>query len=692
MNIATIRDLLEQFGYTLTFKEDDWVRCLVSGNNEQWLGKGFDQDTAIQDVLRAMFPSKFSLELLTRLVQPQKEPEGAEPPPIPAVNETAVEAAGAAPVDPALRAKEPESEPDPEPPAKAKAVSAKPKPVVTKEPVTKPVIRHAKPAPEPKPEPQKVVSPVAGPRALHIVEPARVTYEPVPVTYVDPAVRDGKETEEEEEEEKLSKEEALEILTNLGSDIEAETPTVAVMSGLNQRLQLAAWIFQARTIQEQFKTDEQIEKATHKIAVSLTHICKVFWPGSVRALQVYTSPNQGLEGLVRSRKIATRWSEAAEIMAEHIEEMEGRAGYDEYGWKDGALLRPEAPNPDKILNEAIQKIESVVGPLGGHLDEKDRSVPGRTVVAELEELILAAHLLRWVRCSTHEQVKWGQAMGALRWAARQTRQRLPAFSKLLHDDYVPQKPWAQLLGRDPEVNRKNVLKKQVMKAMPQEEWLEEDVMSWLHKAFQVFSNPQIAKLASAVRSEILEFTNADFADADRNTRSRLRKLQAIFRNQTDLSRVNLPSEEELKTEHDEEEEAPRRKPVDPTELIRAEVEKLTADKHILFVTNRDDQRLQKDLEGALKCKVTLKDGGNPRTIKAIVKSVDATKYDFVLMATGFNNASADAALCRATKAEGLPYIRVQKGRLGATIRALGRAFNLTPESQNGTETTAAHEA
>ena len=66
MNTEEIRQLLERAGYTFAFKEaDEWVKCLISGNNEQWLGKGFDEAGAVQDVTRQMFPSKVARDLLT---------------------------------------------------------------------------------------------------------------------------------------------------------------------------------------------------------------------------------------------------------------------------------------------------------------------------------------------------------------------------------------------------------------------------------------------------------------------------------------------------------------------------------------------------------------------------------------------------------------------------------------------------
>lgn len=687
MNTTHLRQLLEKSGYTLAFREDDWVKCLVSGHSEQWLGKGFDENGALQDVARQMFPSRVALDLLdvglVALAQPAvevpipdtpdlsaptgNEPEKAPPAPEPeAEKEPAVVAPAPVAVDPI-----PEPEPTPEP------VAVDPTPELVDATTQKPVT------------PQEVISFVAGDEPVENfdLQTKEASYAG-DKTYVAPSI----ETEEEEEEEKLSKEEGLEIVRGILDELEDNIEDVALMSTTHQKLQIADWIFRGRTIQEQFLRDREVEEAVHKIAQRLTDVCKTFWPGSVQALQVYSTPLQALDGLVRTNKAPFKWAEAAEIIEQQIQTTEGRRDYDDFGWRDISQLKPDAPDPHAILCEAVTKIESVIGELGGPLDNKRKVIGSDKIVNEIEELVMAAHLLRWVRRSVADKMKWGRAMGALRWASRQSRTGTNALREILGEDYRPSKPWAEMLGRNPEVNRKNRLRKEVMTEMPAAGWLEEDLMGWLHNAFQVLTNPQIAKMAGAVQSEILEFTNADFADKDRLTRSRLRKLQGILRNGQDLSRVDLPSEGELDDGVPEPEESTTKsnKNVDPTELILVEVQKMVAGKHILFVTNRADVRLQESLEENLKCKVTLKDGGNPRTMKSVRKSVSGARYDYVLMATGFNNHSADAALCRVTKAQGIPYVRVQKGRLAATIRALGRAFNLSPQCKAPDEATVAH--
>lgn len=636
MSTEDIKQFLGSLGYEILVRVDGWTECLVTGPDERWLGRGSDEGGALRDVERQMFPSHAARSLLLQI-------------------RPAVPTADTAPEN--VVVEEPECVEDLAPEATTHEA------VILENEKTATSVVFSMPAPEPEPA-------MSG-------------------TYVYPDDDPAPPKIEEPEEPDVTKEEALEIVAGINDEITDGLDDVAVMSTLHQRLHIAAWIFRARAVQERFPRDDEVEEAVHQIAVRLTGLCKVYWPGSVRALQVYTTPMQALEGLLRTPKTPLKWAESAEIMEAHIEQVEGDKSRDEFGWRDRAQCNPAPPNPEAVLAEAVAKIEAVVGSVGEPLDDKRRKVASDHILSELETLVMAAHLMRWARRSMQDPQLWGKAMGALRWASRQPRDRgaVHALQDVIADEHRPSRPWAELLGRDPRVNEKNRLRKQVMDNAPQPEWLEEDLMAWLHKAFQAFSNPQIAKLAAAVREQVMGLTNADFADADRNTRSRLRKLQAIFRVQQDVTSVELPDVSDVA--EDEMVEAASKR-VDPAQVLLSRVQEITRGRHVLFVTNRDDQRLRQDLERDLECDVTLKDGGNPRTMKAVLKSVDGDKYDFVLMATGFNNHSADASLCRAAKLEGIPYVRVQKGRLASTIRALGRAFNVSSERKAADETPVAH--
>lgn len=640
MKTNEIRELLESLGYAFVVKDGDWVRCAVSGNGEQWLGKGLDEDTAIQDACNQMFPSQASRQLLERALDPPISETDAHTIEIP-------------------------DEPEPSQETLAGVLAQgnqTPTPNLT-EPVVEP-----EPEPAPKTEPPKVVAEVSG-----------VVIKPKPTrTYVAPP-------DPEPEEPKINRQEALELVEGIHHEMMDNFEDVARMSPQYQRLHMSSWIFRARAVEEELPEEAVIE-AVHRIARRLTDWCKVLWPGSIRALQVYTQPTHALDGLFRYKTMPKKWSEAADMVDEHLTEELAKAGRDELGWNDYAYLRPEAPNPDRVLEEAVTKIEAVMGELGGPLDDKKREVSGSAITSEIEELVLAAHLLRWVR-KTANAKRWGVAMGALRWACRQGRRGAQSLSEVLSDTYKPEQPWAALLGRDPEINRKNRLRRKVKAKCPEKGWLEEDLMGWLQDAFQVFTNPEIAKLSEAVHAEILDFTNADFADADRRTRSRLHKLQSILRTRSvDLSQVEIPDDDDVDDGEEETAETPTR--VDPTQQILEEVQKITEGKSILFVTNRPEERLHRDLERNLKAKVHYKVGDTSRTMKPIIQGVSADRYDMVLMAAAFNNHNADTALCRATKAEGLPYIRVQKGRLASTIRSIGRAYNV--QSSNGGQEDVAH--
>lgn len=632
MKKQDIESALGRLGYEILYRQNGWTECLVYGHGESWRGEGPSEEEALQVSVRRMLPSHAARTVL-------ELPDGA------ARQESAsVPVAEAAGQDDG-GAQEPETKPEPQA--------------------------------EPEPEPQIETEPKVAP-----LKPVAVA----PTVYVDPRVEGGSLPEPEPDDDKLTREEGLEILSDIENEIEDSSEDFARMTTMYQRLHASEWIFRARAIEEQLRADEAIEEAVHQIARHLTALCKVYWPGSVKGLQAYMTPAQALEGLVRTKKIPTKWEDTVEIVNDELEDL-AESPRDPYGWGDLGRCLPAPPDADAVLEEAVAKIEDVLGPLSEEPDRKKSSMSKHQIAESVEELVLAAHLLRWCRQEVSDSERWGRAMGLLRWAARNLRDHGDAGDALrltLSDEFQPTVSWAALLGRDPEVKRKNRVRRDVMNKLPRAESLEEDIMDWLVNAFTVLTNPQIAKITVPVHGQILQFTDVDFADADRNARSRLRKLQKIIRRGMDTSNVALPEDDEDEDDEGSNEgsagptKKKKKKVVDPATLLLERVQEYTAGKRILFVGNRDDTRLKKELEQDLHGEVTIKSVNSKRE-KVVVDAVTADKFDLVLVASSFVGHNVMNNVCRKAKAEGIPAVRVSKGRRAATVRALARAFNITAQ-------------
>jgi len=619
-----IEEALRELGYEIEYRKDGWKECLVAGNGEAWVGSGLTGDAALRSAVGKMFPSSGAAALLEK-------------------------SATAVALDVPKRREAPVAEP------------------VSSETGDSSGTRRRrvvpKPVPPASPEPPTSVSEPSGVRTRTYVDP-RIEAEEAPSV----TTSEGDEVSE-------TKEEALKRLAEILEEIEDEADDVMVMTTLNQRFNVAHWMFQARVLEEEHPRDEEVTETVHQVALCLTGLCKLAWPGSVRALQLWARPSHALEGLAHPPVAPQTWAAASFVMEHELERLAERPAHDEYGWRDRAELLPEPADPSAVLDEAVEKMENVLGPLAGSPDEKKDKLKEEEVLEQLEDLVLAAHLLRWVRRCCPDRKRWGLAMGTLRWTAKEYRPATEPLQEVIDDDYRPSSSWAELLGRDPKVNEQNRLRREIKRHPPEKTWPEEDLLDWLQRAFRVFANPQIAKMAASVQDAILNLTNEDFADADRTTRTRLRKLQAIFRVGEDVSDVRLPTDEELANGNGTEPSQP--KPVaDPATVLLGKVRPLVQGKRMLFVSNRDDEELRARLEEDLGCKVTLKNGSSTRQMGVIVDGVTPERYDFVVMATGFNRHHADTNLCRAAKAAGVPYLRVNKGRPLATVRALARLLNV----------------
>ena len=316
MNSQDIQKALRKIGYTVTFRHNTWRECLIASLEDSWTGQGADNDAALFDTLHSMLPSKAARTAF----------------------EEYVKAIGM------LLPSPPKEEP-----VEQKA-SRKPDMVVY----------EREPAPEYKP--------------VALAPPIPKEPSPAPEVYVDP--RNLEEAKEAVQETKsldstMTEEEGRARIKEIAIEIVNDRDELAVMASYFQRLSVASWIFQARSIEEQFPKNRVISEDVHQIARMLTVFCKEFWPGSVQALQSYTEPSHGLEGLIRVPKRPKNWSQAAVALEQAMEEMEKPSGQDEYGWLDSHRTRPAPSNTSKVLEEAVVLIENAMGSVEERPEDKD---------------------------------------------------------------------------------------------------------------------------------------------------------------------------------------------------------------------------------------------------------------------------------------------------------------------------------
>jgi hypothetical protein len=103
------------------------------------------------------------------------------------------------------------------------------------------------------------------------------------------------------------------------------------------------------------------------------------------------------------------------------------------------------------------------------------------------------------------------------------------------------------------------------------------------------------------------------------------------------------------------------------------VREMTSGKRVVFVSNRRDPDLEvrlKDLlpEAALEWRVA-----EPKRLEALGDSIQQGAFDVVLGAIGFQSLTTDHLLARACKQAKIKYLRVNRGRPTACLRALSRS-------------------
>lgn len=658
--LATIK-WLEESGYTVSFRTDGWTDCLVALDDERWLGHGGTESGALEDALRRMFPSRLSQRLLERsraerAIRDADRPASAEAK-LPSSNVTLA-------YHPAIT--DLDLLPDTDPDCEAPTVSI---PTVV---IDVPPPREVRPISIPTivaQDDQRDHTPVSAPWP----RPSGIRTRPR---------RPGEDTIEIAAVPTVDVEESAIEVGIISDLIRSNRPELALMTPERQRLAILGWICHARSAEAASGRHPAIQARVTDIARALSRLCKIWWPGSVKALQIDATPRDvGRELELPMSERPRNWSSAAaaaEDKLRRVEERDEGLRRDEYGWSDTAFLDPPPTRPEDQLVELEHLVESLGGPLN--------KVPGpapdgvkRPSRDEKERLTRWISRVRWLRGFVTEFERWGAVMGRLRWMVASLERRDPALEQLLGAEFHPRLNWASELGQDPELKRKQRLRKQVLQSRPRADQNPETeaVITWLLDAFAVLDAERIARLVVPFESAVSALSPDELPDATRQKRRRLRKVQEHLTTLTqadyDEAVKELPGSDAdtgvFAVVEDE-------KQPDPQERIVEAVLPVTRGKRALFVSNRADPDLQQTIEDAFGFKELTWCEGNPRRVQAVAAQVTSGTFDIVMGATGFQSHSMDTHLIRACRRASIPYVRVHRGRRLATALALAREFGI----------------
>lgn len=665
-HLTGVHGLLMAVGYRAAFRCDGWFECLLQNQSqaERWVGRGESEDEALGDALHQMLPSHLGRLLLDQYLArwpaaPSAPwPSSIEHSPVPVLSERT------SPVRDV-----------PKPPARVPFLALKdPNPRTSTSPVrAEGLLTIERPRTDTVPavevfvrahDPVRIVEPPPEPAPPHV---ARVE--------LDPAA---------EKRARARATEALETVERLLREIEDRLGPLARMAAERQRLYMLVWICRARGIEEGLPDVRDVEHAVARVARRLTEIGKMFWPGSVRALQLSARPAD-----VRREMHATwasepaNWREATALAERLLNDHLGKsveAGLDEDGWADALAKVPPPPDADAMFDDVDAELRTLLASTSGDAPTGKTTEIGNT---EFEAVLVAARKLRWLRGCVRDDIAWGVAMGRLRRVLPNMGERSMRVRDVIDYRTKPVVPWGKVLGigistvpeEIPEEPTENAA--ELTAELTQARETKEGLMNWLLRAFDVLNTPDLVALLVPLRSEMAAFGDDSLNHPDRRVRRRLREL---------VRRVATAAEEAaFAQEHPEpvvvpepEEPPPVDEPMASTALddLSERVRAQTRGCRALFVSNRDDPELGARLTDLLGITITWCDG-SLRRVQAQCERIARGSYDLVLSATGFQVHGVDSALARASSAADIPYVRVNRGRPVACVQAIAREFGLT---------------
>jgi hypothetical protein len=346
-----------------------------------------------------------------------------------------------------------------------------------------------------------------------------------------------------------------------------------------------------------------------------------------------------------------------------LEKEERARGFDDFGWADGDLLLSRGVQAERRFEKLVKEIEELSGPFGGANDAfVDPSI-----------VVRWANDVRAVRGAVEDIALWGRAIGRVRYMCAKNRQPYAEAASILDPAFRPHTRWAQVLASGSTIDtaareaeqaaRRNAeLDRALVEAPTSDD--RASICAWLKRTLPLTTDARHADVVERMRpfaSTVLDLGVEDFTNTGRRTHKRLRLLQESLGGAPASSTAVEPPQSVPEI---------ALTPNLDLERLRARAVTRTRGKRAVLVSNRIDRDLEKRLRELLELDVLDSEEADPRRVDAIVQAIGSRSYDIVLAATGFINHTVDGKVSRACRQAGVIYVRTNKARPTATLRAL----------------------
>lgn len=430
------------------------------------------------------------------------------------------------------------------------------------------------------------------------------------------------------------------------------------------RGQMSLWICRARAVEERV-AHARVEEAVHQVALLITRYAKFYWPGSVRALGVSTRPQDGLDGFGNVASAPPTWDRAAVQAQRLFDERFPEKVQEDGGWPDPPPMRHDVRDLRELQQRACRFVESLLGDLGHPpADVEDLHEDPRL---HRVDLLRAARDLRCICRRAPDPLRWGRAIGRLRWYGAYGRDQ--DLTRILHYRTKVENSWVSYPAQEREEElvelRRASARRRVLHLRPGDDAEVEVVVSWLVDAFSVFTNPEIAKLCEAFRDRVRELDPAEH-EFDSRERSRLRRLLPHL-DKEDLPEVVIGDVEDDEPEVED-------APPGPAELLLERVRERVAGKKALYFNTRRDRQLEQKLAKELDLQIDHRDPDRWSGSTDMLGTLG--RWDLVLVNTAFIRHTKDRHIRDAAKGAGAIYVNVYNGLRLAVLRGLAHALGI----------------